>query len=62
MRRWLIFAILAAFFSGCKAMTHPDRDRPVKADQDIHAEVPSGERCCAHSPVIKRRSCCAYGR
>ena len=43
MRHWLILAVLVSFFCGCKSVSHSDKEKPVKADQDIRANIPSGE-------------------
>jgi len=43
MRLWLILAVVATFFCGCKSVSHPDKAKTVKSDQDIRANVPTGE-------------------
>ena len=49
MRRWLVLAVVASFFCGCKSMSHPIA-KTVKADQDIRRTSrterppPSGRR------------------
>jgi hypothetical protein len=43
MRLWIVLAIVATFLCGCRSMSHSDKARTVKADQDIRANVPTGE-------------------
>jgi hypothetical protein len=41
MRRWLLLAVLAYFFSGCQSITHPPQQK--KAEPEFRSAVPNGE-------------------
>jgi PBP1b-binding outer membrane lipoprotein LpoB len=41
MRRWLLLAALALFFSGCSSITRPPQEK--KAQTEFRSEVPNGE-------------------
>jgi hypothetical protein len=41
MRRWLLLAALALFFTGCQSITHPPQ--PKKDPAEFRSAVPNGE-------------------
>ena len=41
MRRWLLLAVLAVFFSGCQSITHPPQKKTP--EPAFGSNVPNGE-------------------
>jgi hypothetical protein len=41
MKRWLVLAALALFFSGCQSITRPPQEK--KAEPAFGSTVPNGE-------------------